>query len=128
VLVDYGVGKGQPVCLYLPSRPELAFAYHACQLIGAIATPMSAMYRSAELNKIVGRTSARILITDTERAPIVRSVQSGLASLQHVLVFGGDDQAPLLEKLVLRSRPQLPEDTVGPEGRGRAVLHIGHDG
>ena len=29
VLVEHGVRKGQPVCLYLPSRPELAFAYHA---------------------------------------------------------------------------------------------------
>ena len=64
VLVEHGVSKGQPVCLYLPSRPELAFAYHACQLIGAIATPMSSMYRSAELNKIVARTGASVLITD----------------------------------------------------------------
>ena len=71
VLVEHGVSKGQPVCLYLPSRPELAFAYHACQLIGAIATPMSSMYRSAELNKIVARTGASVLITDKERAPIV---------------------------------------------------------
>jgi len=115
VLVDHGVGKGRPVCLYLPSRPELAFAYHACQLIGAIATPMSAMYRSAELNKIVARTSARVLITDTERAPPVRSVEAGLASLQHVLVFGGDEKAAPLEDLLLRVVPDLPEDTVGPE-------------
>jgi acyl-CoA synthetase (AMP-forming)/AMP-acid ligase II len=58
VLVDHGVVKGQPVCLYLPNRPELAFAYHACQLIGAIAVPMSAMYRSAELNNIMVRSNA----------------------------------------------------------------------
>jgi long-chain acyl-CoA synthetase len=115
VLVDHGVGKGQPVCLYLPSRPELAFAYHACQLIGAIAVPMSAMYRSAELNKIVARTSARILVTDTERAKLVRSIQPGLTSLQHVLVFGGDGQAAPLEDILLRATPNLPADPTGPE-------------
>lgn len=115
VLVDHGVSKGQPVCLYLPSRTELAFAYHACQLIGAIATPMSSMYRSAEINKIMARTGARILITDTERASLVRSAQAGLATLQHVVVFGGDDQTAALEDLLLRTLPHLPEDTVGPE-------------
>jgi acyl-CoA synthetase (AMP-forming)/AMP-acid ligase II len=115
VLVEHGVSKGQPVCLYLPSRPELAFAYHACQLIGAIATPMSSMYRSAELNKIVARTGASVLITDTERAPLVRRVRAGLATLQHLLVFGGDDQAAPLEDLLPRTVPHLPEDTVGPE-------------
>ena len=115
VLVEHGVSKGQPVCLYLPSRPELAFAYHACQLIGAIATPMSSMYRSAELNKILARTGASVLITDTERAPLVRRVRAGLATLQHLLVFGGDDQAAPLEDLLLRTVPHLPEDTVGPE-------------
>jgi long-chain acyl-CoA synthetase len=115
VMVDHGVAKGQPVCLYLPSRPELAFAYHACQLIGAIAVPMSAMYRSAELDKIVTRTGASILITDRERAPHVRGVQPGLASLRHVLEFGGDDHATPLEQLLLRAVPQLPEDDLGPD-------------
>ncbi len=115
VLVDHDVTKGQPVCLYLPSQPELAIAYHACQLIGAIATPMSAMYRSAELNKIVARTGTRVLITDTERAPLVRSIQSEHTSLQHVLVFGGDHKAKPLEVALHRAIPQLPEDTVGPE-------------
>ena len=115
VLVDHGVSKGQPVCLYLPSRPELAFAYHACQLIGAIATPMSAMYRSAEIIKIVGRTGAAVLVTDAERAPLVRGIQADLATLRHVMVFGGDDMAAPLEELLLRAVPHLPEDTVGPE-------------
>ncbi len=115
VLLDHGVAKGEPVCLYLPSRPELAFAYHACQLIGAIATPMSAMYRSSEITKIVPRTAANVLITDTERAVHVRSCRESLASLQHVLVFGGDDRALPLEDLLVRAAPSLPEDSVGPE-------------
>ncbi|MFM9940085.1 MAG: class I adenylate-forming enzyme family protein [Hyphomicrobiaceae bacterium] len=128
VLVDHGVTKGQPVCLYLPSRPELAFAYHACQLIGAIATPMSAMYRSAEITKIVTRTGARVLITDTERAPHVRGVQSGLASLQHVLVFGGDDRAAPLEGLLSLATADLPDDAVGPEDVGALFFTSGTTG
>jgi long-chain acyl-CoA synthetase len=115
VLVDNGVVKGRPVCLYLPSRPELAFAYHACQLIGAIAVPMSAMYRSAELNKIVTRTAANVLITDRERASHVRDVEAGLASLKHVLVFGGDAQATPLEDLMQHAPPGLPDNDIGPD-------------
>ena len=109
VLVDHGVTKGMPVCLYLPSRPELAIAYHACQLIGAIATPMSAMYRSAELTKIVTRTAASVIITDRERAPHVRGVQAELTTLQHVLVFGGDDEIAPLETLCGDATAKLPE-------------------
>lgn len=115
VLIDYGVTKGQPVCLYLPSRPELAFAYHACQLIGAIATPMSAMYRSAEISKIAARTSARVIVTDTERAPHVRGIQGELESLSHVLVFGGDQGSPPLKDQIDRTMPRLPDVDVGPE-------------
>ncbi len=115
VLVDHGVTKGMPVCLYLPSRPELAIAYHACQLVGAIATPMSAMYRSAEITKIVTRTAARVIITDRERAPHVRGVQPELKSLRHVLVFGGDNEAAPLEKLCRSAVPNLPDDTGGPD-------------
>lgn len=128
VLADQGVTKGEPVCLYLPSRPELAFAYHACQLIGAIATPMSAMYRSAEITKIVTRTAARVLITDTERAPRVRGVQSGLSSLRQVLVFGGDDQSSPLEDLLARAEAALPDNAIGPDDVGALFFTSGTTG
>lgn len=128
VLVEHGVGKGQPVCLYLPSRPELAFAYHACQLIGAIATPMSAMYRSAEINKIVTRTGARVLITDTQRALDIRSTQAELPTLRHVLVFGGDEHAAPLEALLSRAVSAWPDITVGPEDVGALFFTSGTTG
>jgi long-chain acyl-CoA synthetase len=115
VLADHGVRKGQAVCLYLPSRPELAFAYHACQLIGAIAVPMSAMSRSTEITRILSKTAAGVLITDSERAPHVRNVEAGLASLRHTLLFGGDTQAAPLENLLQTANPRLPEDPAGPE-------------
>jgi long-chain acyl-CoA synthetase len=108
------VTKGQLVCLYLLSCPELAFAFHAYQLISTIATPMSAMYRSAELNTIVARTGAKVLSTDTERAALIRSIQPGLASLQHV-VLGGDSQAKPPENFRRRTNPMQPEESVGPE-------------
>lgn len=128
VLVEHGVAKGDPVCLYLPSRPEFAFAYHACQLIGAIATPMSAMYRSAEITKIVTRTAAGVLITDTDRAPHVRGVEGDLASLRHVLVFGGDDRSAPLEGLLARATGDLPANAVGPEDVGALFFTSGTTG
>ena len=115
VLMDHGVAKGDPVCLYLPSRPELALAYHACQLIGAIATPMSAMYRSAEIIKIATRTAAGVIVTDRDRASYVRGVHAELPALRHLLVFGGDGPAPPLEELMLEATPRVFDDATGPD-------------
>ena len=115
LLRDRGVVRGQPVCLYLPSRPQIAIGYHACQLVGAIAAPMSGMYRSGEITRIVPRTGARVLITDTERAPNIREAEEGLPSLEHVLVFGGDGRAPPLEELLARTDPLPPAPAGGPE-------------
>ena len=46
LLSSLGIRKGTPVGLYLPSTPEIAIAYHACQKIGAIALPISDSYKS----------------------------------------------------------------------------------
>ena len=45
VLAQRGVKKGDRVGLYLPSKLIMVYGLWACQKLGAIAVPMSAMYR-----------------------------------------------------------------------------------
>lgn len=82
--------KGNPVGLYLPSTPEVAVAYHACQKIGAIALPISDSYKSSEVEALGRKTQMPVLICQAEGVPVVEAVRPALPDLRHVLVAGGD--------------------------------------
>ncbi|MBB1492760.1 AMP-binding protein [Paracoccus sp. MC1854] len=90
LLSSLGVGKGTPVGLYLPSTPEVAVAYHACQKIGAIALPISDSYKSSEVETLGRKTRMPVLICRSEGVPVVDAVRGSLPDLQYVLVSGGD--------------------------------------
>ena len=65
VLSARGIGKGDRVALYLPSNPLMAVGFWACQRIGAIPSPVSAMFRHAELRKVVDKAGMKALIADS---------------------------------------------------------------
>lgn len=52
-LLGLGIGKGDHVVLSLKNREQHAAAYWACQLIGAIATPINWRYAAAEVGYVV---------------------------------------------------------------------------
>lgn len=84
-----GINKGDVVGLYLPSTPELAIGYWACQKIGAIAIPMSVMFRLKEVKNITSRTSMKLIITTPENYEITREISSERDSeLKEILVIG----------------------------------------
>ena len=61
-LRDLAVGPGDRVALWLPSVPAyLAFCF-ACARLGAIAVAVNTRYRAAEVEDVVGRTGARVLV------------------------------------------------------------------
>ncbi|MFC0342444.1 class I adenylate-forming enzyme family protein [Paracoccus niistensis] len=90
LLASLGVRKGTPVGLFLPSTPEVAVAYHACQKIGAIALPVSDSYKSSEVEALGRKTQMPVLICRTEGVPVVEAVRPSLPDLRHVLVAEGD--------------------------------------
>jgi acyl-CoA synthetase (AMP-forming)/AMP-acid ligase II len=105
-LAAAGVGQGAPVGLYLPSVPLMAVGFWACQKLGAIPVPMSAMYRETELLNAVTATRMTVLITGPETLSHARAVQG---------------QAPWLRQVLLSSEldlsgeaPPLPAPDVGP--------------
>lgn len=89
VMAEYGAGKGDPVGLYLPSCPTLAIGYYACQKLGAIAVPMSAMNRDREIRSIVQRTQMRVMLTDRETVRHAAPVRDELGLPSTLLVAGG---------------------------------------
>ena len=64
VLAARGVRKGDVVGLYLPSTPMMAIGFWACQRLGAVPAPISAMFRHAELRKVIERAGIEVVISD----------------------------------------------------------------
>lgn len=136
VLASLGVKKGDPVGLYLPSNPLLVGAYWACQKMGAIPTPMSVMYRDAEIRGIIARTDMPVIITDQNTFPYAKAAQAESHSLKHILLWGGAlEGGAALEPLLAAAPDQFadvqcePGDTAnlfftsGTTGLPKGAMH-----
>jgi long-chain acyl-CoA synthetase len=89
VLAARGVGKGDRVGLYLPSTPLMATGFWACQRLGAVPAPVSAMFRHAELRKVVERTGMKALFADGTTWPYFSEIRGEFSALETCLVSGG---------------------------------------
>jgi acyl-CoA synthetase (AMP-forming)/AMP-acid ligase II len=89
ILTARGVRKGDVVGLYLPSTPMMAIGFWACQRLGAVPAPISAMFRHAELRKVIERAGMKVLISDASTYPYFSEIRSEFADLKAVLVSGG---------------------------------------
>ncbi|MBT8278889.1 MAG: acetate--CoA ligase [Bacteroidia bacterium] len=95
VLKDFGVNKGDRVCLYLPMIPELAVAVLACARIGAIHSVVFAGFSAAALSTRINDCDAKIVVTadggfrgakTIELKPIVDKALKDCPNVETVLV------------------------------------------
>lgn len=63
VLRDYGIKKGDRVCIYLPMIPELSVAILACARIGAIHSVVFAGFSSTAVASRINDSDCKIVIT-----------------------------------------------------------------
>ena len=89
VLADLGARAGEPVGIYLPSSIDLVLAYHACQRLGAVAMPLSAMNKLRELEQIARRTDLEVLVTGTAGAELAVATKGSVPSLRCVVDLQG---------------------------------------
>lgn len=99
VLARHGVGKGDAVGLYLPSRVLMVVGFWACQKLGAVPVPVSAMCRETELRNVVQATQMRTMLADAQTVRWLRS--SSLDAALTVLVDGAatGNEIALAERL-----------------------------
>lgn len=103
-LLHIGFERGDVISVFLPSLPELIMSYLGAVRAGLTVNVVNAMLREQEVSYILKDCSARAVLVDDRRLPIVESVRSALPSLDLVIVLGkpdGDDDisfASLIEK------------------------------
>ncbi|WP_339635588.1 AMP-binding protein [uncultured Sneathiella sp.] len=104
VFKAHGAGAGDVIGLYLPSCPEMALGYWACQKIGAIANPISGMNRVREVKSTVTRTDMKLILTSKETLPYALEVRQETGKLETILVTKGEAEGALdMEALMDRA-------------------------
>ncbi len=106
VLKEFGVGPGDRVLAFMPNSPELAAAFQAVWLLGAVMVPVMPQWTAEELSQILRGASPKIAITVPALAGRVRDADAATRTLAHVLVCGECDPALALDIRTLLSQAQ----------------------
>ncbi|WP_281985059.1 class I adenylate-forming enzyme family protein [Thalassorhabdomicrobium marinisediminis] len=110
VLAARGIKRGDRVGLYLPSSPMMAIVFWACQRLGAVPVPISAMFRHAEMRRVVECAGMKALIADTTTWPYFAEIRDDFPALATCLTAGTDDPDGLTA--LMEAAPGEFEDVV----------------
>jgi acyl-CoA synthetase (AMP-forming)/AMP-acid ligase II len=93
VLAELGVGKGDVVCLLLPSSIDYAVLYAALLRLGAITSGINPRMGGREVASIVERTSPVLLVRDAAGSEFVPDGSARVVELADVMA-GQNGDAP----------------------------------
>ncbi|HEY5013158.1 MAG TPA: class I adenylate-forming enzyme family protein [Acidimicrobiia bacterium] len=85
-----GIARRDRVAIVSANCPEWVVMFWACALIGAIAVPLNAWWKTEELEFGLTDSGARVLVTDAKRLELVRPILGALPELEQVFVIGAD--------------------------------------
>ncbi|MEU5693062.1 3-phosphoshikimate 1-carboxyvinyltransferase [Actinosynnema sp. NPDC020468] len=115
-MLRLGVRPGEPVAFQLPNRAEFVELALAVLRIGAVCCPLMPIFRNREIEFMLRRAGARVLVTverfrDRAHAAEISewlTEPESTGALEHVVVIGG--------------RPQVPADAGGTRWHDWEVL------
>ena len=113
VMAGNGIAKGDRVGLYLPSTPMMAIAFWACQRLGAVPAPISAMFRPNELRGVFGHCGLTAIISDGESYPCFAEIAGELDAVKARLVTGGGSGARDLDRLMAAAPERFDDARCG---------------
>ncbi|HBP83631.1 MAG TPA: acyl-CoA synthetase [Gammaproteobacteria bacterium] len=114
-LVSRGIGKGDTVAVMAPNIPEILEAHYGIPMAGAVLNALNIRLDAATLAFILEHGEAKVLITDTEFAPVMREALSQIG--REILVIdiedpqgpGGDRLGEITyEELIESGDPTVP--------------------
>jgi long-chain acyl-CoA synthetase len=95
-LRDLRVVKGDRVALFTTNRPEYLISFQAVSKAGAVVTPINPSYREQEAEYQINNAEARVVIVDSDHAPIIAAIRDRIPSVKHVLVIAPEKPADAL--------------------------------
>ncbi len=138
-----GIGKGDTVAVMAPNTPAVIEAHHGVPMAGAVLNALNTRLDAATIGFILAHGEAKVLLTDTEFAPIVKAALADLDPKPLVIDIedpegaGGERLGALTyEELLAEGDPeadwQLPADeweaislnyTSGTTGNPKGVVY-----
>jgi acyl-CoA synthetase (AMP-forming)/AMP-acid ligase II len=84
VLVAHGIRPGDRVAIMLGNVPDWPLSWLAVLKAGAIAVPVNARYREADLRFVLADSGAVLVLTSDEHAGLVRAVAAAVGTVREV--------------------------------------------
>lgn len=109
-----GVGRGEPVALFMNNCPQYIVAHYGIQKVGAIVCPCGPLNKEHELQYQLDDLQARVIVAADVLLPVVDKVRASTA-LRHVLAVRYGDWLPESATLALPPELQAPVQPL-PEG------------
>ncbi len=92
------IGKGDTVSLMLPNGPAFCEAFFGVPATGAVLNPLNFRLEATTLAFILDHGECKVLITDTEFAPVIREALS-LAQADPIVIDVDDPEGPGGERI-----------------------------
>ena len=89
-LAQAGIGRGERVAILCGNRAELLQVFLGCAWAGAVAVPINAASRGAQLEHILRNCGARLLAVDVGLLPVVAALDRRGMALERLWVIGGE--------------------------------------
>lgn len=77
-----GVGRGERVAILAPNIPAMLEAKFGPMIIGAILVPLNTRLSAREIAYILNHSGCKVLVFDTEFAPVVRELQPRVPAIE----------------------------------------------
>lgn len=118
-LAQLGVGKGEPVVLFMNNCPQYVMAHYGIQKLGAIVCPCSPLFKEHELQYQLDDLKARAIVAAQPLLPVIDKVRANTA-LEHVFLVRyadllGDSPAIDVPAELLAMKEGAPSIPVGCE-------------
>ena len=89
VLAGRGIGRGDRFAVLLPQRPETALAHLAVYKLGAIAVPLTVLFRHDALRFRLADSGAKGIITEPDMLELLATLLPELPALETIVVVDG---------------------------------------
>ena len=93
VLASGGLQRGGRAAVLMPQRPETALSHLAIYKLGAIAVPLTVLFRRDALLFRLRDSGAHTILLEAETLPLVEEILPGLPDLKSLIVVGGGGEA-----------------------------------
>jgi fatty-acyl-CoA synthase len=94
---ELGVTGDQRVATFMWNNAEHQVAYLAVPSMGAVLHTLNLRLFPDQLTYIANHARDRVVLVDTTLIPLLARVLAQLSTVEHVVVVGGGDPAPLVE-------------------------------